>query len=82
MSTVDTVSAVGVNGLLSIFISLLCIGVSWWALQNLKLDLLIRYPKSAAGKLLHLLLSIVLGHFVSSFLLDYIRWTQSIRFMF
>ncbi|MDN4620345.1 DUF1146 family protein [Paenibacillus sp. PsM32] len=82
MSTVDTVSAVGVNGLLSIFISLLCIGLSWWALQNLKLDLLIRYPKSAAGKLLHLLLSIVLGHFVSNFLLDYIRWTQSIRFMF
>ncbi|CAJ1317832.1 DUF1146 family protein [Paenibacillus sp. PK4536] len=82
MSTVDTVSAVGVNGLLSIFISLLCIGLSWWALQNLKLDLLIRYPKSAAGKLLHLLFAIVLGHFVSNFLLDYIRWTQSIRFMF
>lgn len=82
MNTVDAGAAVGANGLLSIFISLLCIGLSFWALQNLKLDLLIRHPKSAAGKLLQLLLAIVLGHFVSAFLLDYIRWTQSLRFMF
>ena len=82
MNTVEAGAAVGTNGLLSIIISLLCIGLSWWALQNFKFDLLVRHPKNAAGKMLHLLLAIVLGHFVSAFLIDYLQWTQALRFMF
>ncbi|MCJ8012789.1 DUF1146 family protein [Paenibacillus sp. KQZ6P-2] len=72
----------GVSGLISIIVSLICIGLSWWSLQNLKLDLFIRHPKSAQGKLLQLLLAIVLGHFVSKFLLDYLTWSQMIKYMF
>lgn len=78
----DLVGSMGVSGLISIVISLICIGLSWWALQNLKLDLFIRFPKSAQGKLLHLLLSIILGHFVAKFLLDYLSWSQMIKYMF
>jgi uncharacterized integral membrane protein (TIGR02327 family) len=76
------VGSLGVNGLISIIVSLICIGLSWWALQNLKLDLFIRFPKSAQGKLLHLLLAIILGHFVARFLLDYLNWSQMIKYMF
>lgn len=66
----------------AIVVSLLCIGVSWWALQNLKLDLIIRNPRGPQGKLLQLLLAIVLGHFVSAFVMDYWGYTQMMRLMF
>lgn len=82
-SVSDTFSGtLGVTGLLSVIISLICIALAWWSLQNLKLDLIIRNPRSPQGRLLQLLLAIVLGHFVSNFLIDYISWTQMIRYMF
>ncbi|MHA0856259.1 DUF1146 family protein [Paenibacillus sp. CMAA1364] len=73
---------VGVSGLISIIVSLICIWISWWALQNLKLDLFIRMPQGAQGKLLHVLLAIVLGHFVAGFIIDYLTWSQMIKYMF
>lgn len=79
----NTVSGVmGVSGLVSIVVSLVCITLAWWALQNLKLDLFIRNPRSPQARLLHVLLAVVLGHFVAKFLLDYIIWSQMIRYMF
>ncbi|WP_054942292.1 DUF1146 family protein [Paenibacillus ihuae] len=78
----DLSSAISTSGLVSMIVSLLCVVLSWWALQNLKLDLIIRYPKSPQGRLLHLLLAIVLGHFVAGFLLDYLSWSGQIRNMF
>ncbi|UQZ37469.1 DUF1146 domain-containing protein [Paenibacillus sp. PK3_47] len=78
----DLSSTIGTNGLVAMIVSLLCVVLSWWALQNLKLDLVIRYPKSPQGRLLHLLLAIVLGHFVAGFLLDYLGWSGMIRNMF
>lgn len=75
-------ASVGTSGMVSMIVSLLCVVLSWWALQNLKLDLVIRYPKSPQGRLLHLLLAIVLGHFVAGFLLDYLSWSGQIRYMF
>ncbi|MFI2857140.1 DUF1146 family protein [Paenibacillus sp. JSM ZJ436] len=79
-SAVD--SAVGVSGLISITVSLLCIALAWWALQTLKLDLVIRNPKSPQGRLLHVLLAVVLGRFVAEFLIDYLIWSQMIRYIF
>ncbi|MFP4975405.1 DUF1146 family protein [Paenibacillus sp. CN-4] len=74
--------SIGTNGLVSMLISLLCVAISWWALQNLKLDLFIRYPKSPQGRLLHLLLAIVIGRLVAGFFLDYLGWSGQIRHLF
>lgn len=83
MNPMDSVPAsVGMNGLLAILVSLACIVLSWWALQNLKLDLFIRHPKGPQGKLLHLLLAVVLGRFVAAFILEYLGYTQMLRYMF
>jgi uncharacterized integral membrane protein (TIGR02327 family) len=68
--------------MISMIVSLLSVVLSWWALQNLKLDLVIRYPKSPQGRLLHLLLAIVLGRLVAGFFLDYLSWSGMIRYMF
>ncbi|MNJ49613.1 hypothetical protein D3C77_448530 [compost metagenome] len=83
MNPMDSVpTAVGVSGLTSILVSLACIVLSWWALQNLKLDLFIRHPKGPQGKLLQVLLAIVLGRFVAAFVLEYLGYTQMLRYMF
>ncbi|MEK3880423.1 DUF1146 family protein [Paenibacillus sp. FSL M7-0420] len=74
--------AIGTSNMISMVVSLICVALSWWSLQNLKLDLVIRYPKSPQGRLLHLLLAIVLGHFVAGFLLDYLGWSGLIGRMF
>ncbi|AIQ14847.1 membrane protein [Paenibacillus durus] len=79
--TAELTGSIGISGLMSMVVSLLCVAISWWALQNLKLDLIIRYPKSPQGRLLHLLLAIVLGHFVAGFLLDYLGYSTQIRHM-
>lgn len=78
-SALTAFSQTVVSGILSMVISLGCIFLAWWALQNLKLDLIIRHPQSPQGKVLHVLLAIVLGHFVANFVLDYIGWTQLLR---
>ncbi len=83
MSPVETVStSVGVNGLTAILVLLACIAISWWSLQNLKLDLVIRHPKSPQGKLLQLLLAIVLGRLVADFVMEYWGYTQMLKYMF
>lgn len=83
MNPIESVPvSVGVNGLTAILVSLACIAMSWWALQNLKLDLFIRHPKGPQGKFLHLLLSVVLGRFVAAFVLEYWGYTQMLRYMF
>lgn len=81
-SALASFSQTGVYGILSMLISLGCIFLAWWALQNLKLDVIIRHPQSAQGKMLHVLLAIVLGHFVANFVLDYIGWSQLLRMSF
>ncbi|MRN54254.1 MULTISPECIES: DUF1146 family protein [Paenibacillus] len=78
----ELLSTIGSSGVVSMTVSLFCVAISWWALQNLKLELVIRYPKSPQGRLLHLLLAIVLGHFVAGFLLEYMGWSGQIRNMF
>lgn len=75
-------SVMATHGLISILVSLACIALSWWALQNLKLDLFIRQPKGPQGKLLQLLLAIILGHFVAGFIMDYWGYTQMLRYSF
>lgn len=75
-------SAAGTSSMISMIVSLLSVVLSWWALQNLKLDLVIRYSKSPQGRLLHLLLAIVLGRLVAGFFLDYLSWSGMIRYMF
>ncbi|MBP1906959.1 putative integral membrane protein (TIGR02327 family) [Paenibacillus turicensis] len=72
----------GISGLTAIIVSLICIGLSWWAMQNVKWELFIRHPQGAQGKLLQLLFAIIIGHFVAAFVIDYLSYTIMLRYMF
>lgn len=75
-------TAMGLKGLLNIAAVLVFIGVSWWALQELKLESFLKRPKSAQAKLLQILLSVALGYQVARFIIDYLEWSTWFSGMF
>jgi uncharacterized integral membrane protein (TIGR02327 family) len=79
---VDGATSLGVTALVNIILSLVSIAFSWWALTNLRLDVFMRQPKSVKANALMILLSVVLGHGLASFLIDYMGWSRLISQMF
>lgn len=65
-----------------LFITFGCIFVSWWVLQQLKIDLFIRHPHSLQGRMVYILLAIVVGRMVAQFFIDYWSWMKSLMFWF
>lgn len=78
----DIGNNLGTSGLYSIIVVILCIGVCWWVLLSLRFEKLVRTPGSTQAKLLHLILSIVLGYQTGLFLIDYVRWTSLVKYLF
>lgn len=74
--------SMGMTSLLSITVALVCIGLSWWALQQFRFDLFLKQPKSAPAKMLQVLLSIALGYEIARFVLDYFNWSRLLTGMF
>lgn len=70
------------TGMASIAVVVLCIGISWWALQQFRFDLFLKQPRSAPAKLLQVLVSVALGYEIARFLLDYFNWSRLLTGMF
>jgi uncharacterized integral membrane protein (TIGR02327 family) len=62
-----------------IFLVLVCITLSWWALQQFRFDLLLKNPRSAPSKILQIFLSIALGYEVAKFIIDYFNWSSLLK---
>lgn len=76
------IESFGQEALFSMFLSLFCIGLSFWSLQSLRLDQLFRKNQTARVRVLYLLLSIAIGSAVSSFFLNYLQWARQLPLMF
>jgi uncharacterized integral membrane protein (TIGR02327 family) len=74
--------SIGLTGLLNIVVSIVCIGISWWALQSFRFDIFVRKVDSAQAKVLQILLSIFLGHGVARFLMDYLASSLLLQNLF
>jgi len=75
-------ATVAIHAMMGMLLSIFFIGLSWWVLQVFKFDLFIRYPNSTQAKLLQLILAVVLGHGVTLFFLDYIKWSGFLKYLF
>jgi uncharacterized integral membrane protein (TIGR02327 family) len=82
MTEVPGLSGAASMAIVYIVIYLLCIALSWWALQEFRFDLFLKKPRSAAAKLLQILLSIALGHLVASFFVQYLNLSMGLKLMF
>ncbi|MDA8354587.1 MAG: DUF1146 family protein [Firmicutes bacterium] len=78
----DGATGFAVSALVNILLSLAGIALSWWVLQNVRLDLFLREPKGIQAKVLYILLSIIFGHGLASFLNDYMSWSQMLGSLF
>lgn len=76
MNMEDVQISYGLNGLFSIVVVLLCIILCWVVLQELKLESLMRHPRGPKARMLLVVLAVVLGHSLASFVLDYYNWTK------
>lgn len=52
------------------------VAVSWWALQACKLEKLFSIPGSLQARAFHLILAIIMGHHVASFLMSLVSRAQ------
>ncbi|MDR6999342.1 DUF1146 family protein [Neobacillus niacini] len=72
----------GQIALISILSHLVFIALSWWALQAIRLEKVLKANHVFQARLLYILLAIFLGSTVSNFFLDYLQWSQQLPMIF
>ncbi|MFZ7946790.1 DUF1146 family protein [Neobacillus sp. 19] len=72
----------GQIALVSIMSHLVFIAISWWALQAIRLDKLLKPNHVMQARLLYILLAIFIGSSVSNFFLDYLQWSRQLPLIF
>ena len=76
------IAGMGPLALLNIIIHLVFIAITWWALQALRFDQILRPNRVLQARILYILLSIAIGSSVSNFFLDYLLWSQQLPLIF
>lgn len=76
------ISSFGPFALISILTHLVFIALSWWALQAIQFEKLLRANHVLQARVLYILVSIALGSTVSNFFLDYLQWSQQLPIIF
>ncbi|WP_280770533.1 DUF1146 family protein [Salipaludibacillus daqingensis] len=76
------IESMGQQSLFNILISLMVLVVVWWSIQSIKIDLFVKDPDGVKAKSLMIILTISLTYMVTSFLLNYLNWSTSIRYLF
>lgn len=72
----------GQQALLSILSHLLFIVITWWALQGIRIDALIKPNHVWQARVLLIVLTIAIGTSVSNFFLDYLVYSQQLPLLF
>ncbi|WP_379970637.1 DUF1146 family protein [Ectobacillus sp. sgz5001026] len=72
----------GQQALISIISHLLFITITWWALQGIHFERLMKKGKVLQTKVLLVLLTIAIGTNVSNFFLDYLGYSKSLTYLF
>lgn len=68
--------------LVQTIVVLICITISWWALQSVRFDVFLRDAKGPQAKALQILLSVVIGYQAAQFLSVYFNWSQTFKWFF
>nr|WGD75705.1 DUF1146 family protein [Bacillus subtilis] len=75
-------SVLGQQVAIGIVVHLIFIAVTWWALQAVNIDPLIKKGKVVQARLLMILLTIAIGTAVANFFLDYLNYSQRLPYLF
>ncbi|CAH0345096.1 DUF1146 family protein [Bacillus sp. CECT 9360] len=75
-------SAMGQQALIGIVAHLFFIAITWWALQALQFDKLLRSNSVVKARVLYILVTVAIGSVVSNFFLDYLSWSGQLPYLF
>lgn len=75
-------TAMGQQALIGIVAHLFFIAVTWWALQALHFDKLLRSNSVVKARVLYILVTVAIGSAVSNFFLDYLSWSGQLPYIF
>ncbi|WP_246944402.1 DUF1146 family protein [Bacillus pinisoli] len=73
---------IGQQALISMISHLLFIVITWWALQAVRIEVLIKPNHVYQARVILLLVTIAVGTTVSNFFLDYLLWSQQLPYLF
>ncbi|EJS75267.1 hypothetical protein CN425_06825 [Bacillus cereus] len=71
----------GQQALIAIISHLLFITITWWALQAIHIERLMKPGKVMQMRVLLILITIVIGTSVSNFFLDYLGYSKSLTYL-
>lgn len=74
--------SLGQTALISMISHLIFIYVTWRVITTINFDPLIRKGRETEARILIMFIAIVIGTGVSRFLLDFIQWSQDLKFLF
>ncbi|AZN38560.1 DUF1146 family protein [Paenibacillus albus] len=69
----------GIHAMISILVELFSIALAWIVIQELKLDAILKRPRSTQARVLQIMLAIVIGHAFAGFILDYWGWSGQLK---
>lgn len=73
---------IGQLAIISIFSHLIFIALTWWALQAINYEKLLRPNHVIQARVLFILLTIFIGSTVSNFFLDYLSFSKQLPYIF
>ncbi|GGE85229.1 DUF1146 family protein [Priestia taiwanensis] len=73
---------VGQQALLYIVSHLVFISITWWALQAIHIEKIIKKNHIAQTRMFLLLVTVAIGYNVSNFFLDYLHYARSLTYLF
>lgn len=71
-----------ISAVIQIVIHLAFIAISWWALQAIHFEKILRKNKIVQARALYILLSIAMGSLVSNFFLNYLQMGNNLSSFF
>ncbi|RKJ39453.1 DUF1146 domain-containing protein [Butyricicoccus sp. 1XD8-22] len=78
----DLYNTFGIQAGVGIFSHIFFIGITFYALQSLRLEQLFKKGHTFQIQLIYILLSIAIGSSVSNFILDITSWSQQLPYLF
>lgn len=75
-------SVIGVTGLMSLFSHVFFIALTWRVIQGINFDPLVRKHKVLEARIIIIFVTIAIGTTVSNFVIDIIRWSQDLIYLF
>lgn len=72
----------GYQALLSIVSHLIFIIITWWAIQAVQIEKLLKPNRVFQARVLLIILTVVIGSAISNFFLDYLIWSQQLPSLF